>query len=103
MKTTKTITVPASSANLGPGFDTLGLALGLYNTIEVQPAEALSIEVHGLGAAVLPTDENNMLLRAFLATTELLGAEAPAVHLAASPPLVARRNAFPCVAPIGRS
>lgn len=42
--------VPASSANLGPGFDTLGLALGLYVEVSVQPAERLRIEAHGEGA-----------------------------------------------------
>ena len=34
-----TVSVPASSANLGPGFDTLGLALSLYDTVEVEVAK----------------------------------------------------------------
>ena len=41
-----TVTVPASSANLGPGFDTLGLALALYDTVEVEVIPAgLKVEV----------------------------------------------------------
>ena len=36
--------VPATSANLGPGFDCLGIALGLYNTFEVTPSDTLILE-----------------------------------------------------------
>ena len=46
-----TVTVPASSANLGPGFDTLGLALALYDTVEVEVIPAgLKVEVFGEGS-----------------------------------------------------
>ncbi len=44
------VRVPASSANLGPGFDTLALALSLYITVEVRPASTLSINCSGFGA-----------------------------------------------------
>ena len=45
-----TVTVPASSANLGPGFDTLGLALALYDTVEVEVIPSgLKVEVFGEG------------------------------------------------------
>src|SRR5438105_15870323 len=43
---------PASAANLGPGFDTLAVALGLYVEVDVQPADRLAIEVVGEGADV---------------------------------------------------
>jgi homoserine kinase len=54
--------VPASSANLGPGFDTLALALALYVEVEVEPADALSITSHGQGAE-LPTTADHLAVR----------------------------------------
>ena len=51
------ITVPATSANIGPGFDSVGVAVSKYLTIEVlEPADAWHIE-HDLGD--IPSDENN--------------------------------------------
>jgi homoserine kinase len=47
------ITVPATSANLGPGFDTLGLALNLRNEIEILPSERQEIEIYGENADFL--------------------------------------------------
>lgn len=47
--------VPASSANLGPGFDTLALALALYVEVTVEPADQLEIEATGEGADIPPT------------------------------------------------
>jgi len=45
------VRVPASTANLGPGFDALGMALGLYNEVEVElTGDGLSLEVQGEGA-----------------------------------------------------
>jgi homoserine kinase len=49
---------PASSANLGPGFDTLALALGLYVDVEVEPADSLLLETSGEGE--LPADETHL-------------------------------------------
>ena len=55
------IIVPATSANVGPGFDSVGIAVSKYLTIEVlEPADAWLIE-HDLGAGI-PTDEKNLLL-----------------------------------------
>ena len=55
------ITVPATSANVGPGFDSVGIAVSKYLTIDVlEPADAWLIE-HDLGAGI-PTDEKNLLL-----------------------------------------
>ena len=49
------IAVPATSANLGPGFDTLGVALKLYNYLEIDPdTDTLAFEISGEGSAVLP-------------------------------------------------
>ena len=44
------VSVPATSANLGPGFDTLGLAVDLRNEIIIKPSKFLSISTHGEGA-----------------------------------------------------
>ncbi|MDA8261552.1 MAG: homoserine kinase [Actinomycetota bacterium] len=53
------VRVPASSANLGPGYDTLGLALSLYVTVEVREADTLSVVARGEGAG-LPVDEDHL-------------------------------------------
>lgn len=61
------VSVPATSANLGPGFDSLALALGLRNEIELSVGSggnSLQVEQHGEGAATLPKDERNLVLRA---------------------------------------
>jgi homoserine kinase len=50
---------PASSANLGPGFDTLALALGLYVDVEVEPADSLELETTGEGSGI-PADERHL-------------------------------------------
>lgn len=53
--------VPASAANLGPGFDCLGLALALYNSVEVSQAAGFKLEIEGEGANTLSLDINNNL------------------------------------------
>ena len=68
-----TIRCPATSANLGPGFDALGVALALYNTFEVEEAEGFQVEASGPGAEGIPTGEENLTLKAFAATRSLLG------------------------------
>jgi homoserine kinase len=58
------VIVPATSANLGPGFDCIGLALGLYNRVEFREIEAgVEIEVSGEGAGEIPVDSTNLVLR----------------------------------------
>ena len=59
------VSVPASSANLGPGFDTLGLAVGLYDHVDVEVIESgLDIEVTGEGSGEVPLDERHLVVRA---------------------------------------
>lgn len=58
------IRVPASTANLGPGFDTLGLALSLWNTLRVGWSDTPSVAVHGEGEGRLPTGARNLTYRA---------------------------------------
>ncbi len=50
--------VPASSANLGPGFDTLALALSLYIEVEAQPAESFMVSSFGEGSNLLPSESH---------------------------------------------
>jgi homoserine kinase len=57
----RTLRVPASSANLGPGFDALGMALGIYLECRFRPAQNLSIQAHGCDAALISTAEDNLI------------------------------------------
>lgn len=76
------VRVPASSANLGPGFDSLGVALGLHDVVagEVAGAE-LVITAEGEGAAELPLDETHLVHRAMVRAFDVLGAAPPGVRL----------------------
>lgn len=57
--------VAASSANLGPGFDSLGIALGLYDEVVVETTDSgLTVEVEGEGAGQVPLDETHLVVRA---------------------------------------
>ncbi|MEC0126290.1 homoserine kinase [Paenibacillus pabuli] len=56
-----TVKVPASTANLGPGFDTLGMALSLYAWLEMKPAEQTIFHLHGDHLTGLPTDKSNLI------------------------------------------
>jgi homoserine kinase len=57
------VKVPATSANLGPGFDTLGLALSFYDELQVEvvAGSEVTVEVHGEGAGEVPTDGSNLV------------------------------------------
>lgn len=71
---TVTVQVPASSANLGPGFDALGLALALHNEITViETNDDLQIAVTGEGENTLPTDEHNLIYTTMLGLFERVG------------------------------
>lgn len=73
-----TVRVPASSANLGPGFDALGLALTLYDDITAEvTADGLTIDVIGEGAGAVPLDDTHLVLQAMRAAFDLM-AEQPA-------------------------
>ncbi len=60
------VSVPATTANLGPGFDSLSLALDLWNDVEFRfEGEGLCMEMHGEGAEVLSQKPDNLLITAF--------------------------------------
>jgi homoserine kinase len=68
------VRVPATSANLGPGFDALGLALGLYDEVTARVAPSgITVTVSGEGAGELPADETHLVVRCMLATFDRLG------------------------------
>ncbi len=71
------VSVPASTSNLGPGFDALGLALKLYNEFIVEPSSFYSVEIEGEGKEELPKDEKNLFLMAYRSTMEYLGQKQP--------------------------
>ncbi len=81
------VRVPASSANLGPGFDSIGLALGLWDDYVVTTSGrvGLVIEVTGEGAADVPTDERHLVHATMRHTWGVLGVEPPVgLHIEAT-------------------
>jgi homoserine kinase len=76
------ITVPATSANLGPGFDALGLALDWHDEVEVRlTSEGVEVTVEGEGAGDLPHDASHLVVRAMRAAFSALDTEAPGMAL----------------------
>lgn len=69
-----TITAPASSANLGPGFDSIGLALSLSLKVDVYPSETWRFEPRSPELTGVPRDESNLVIRTALATARERGA-----------------------------
>lgn len=76
-----TIKVPATSANLGPGFDALGLALDLWNETEFMPAESFSLTIQGEGSKSLASNEKNLIHRSVQKFYERLNRQAPALGI----------------------
>jgi homoserine kinase len=93
-----TVRTPATSANLGPGFDSLGLALALYDEVEVEATAATEgtgvaegiteVVVEGEGAGAVPQDGRHLVLRAIRAGLAHAGAGRPVLRLRC-------RNAIP--------
>jgi homoserine kinase len=70
------VRVPATSANLGPGFDSLGLALSLHDDVVVRVAdEGLFVDVAGEGADSVPRTRRNLVVRALQAGFDALGGQ----------------------------
>jgi homoserine kinase len=82
-----TVRVPASSANLGPGFDSMGLALAVYDlvTIEASTPDAggprATVDVSGEGADTVPMGEDHLVVRAVRTGLDRAGAAPPTLHL----------------------
>ena len=79
------VRVPATSANLGPGYDSMGLGLGFYDELVVERIESgLEFELSGEGSADVPRDESHLVLQAMKAGFAAAGLdELPPVKLIA--------------------
>ena len=80
MKERVTVKIPSTTANMGPGFDCLGMALDIWNYVSVEPG-ASGVEVSGEGAGTLPTDESNLVYRGFRTALIEAGRSVPQVRL----------------------
>lgn len=79
------VSVPATSANLGPGFDSFGLALGLRDEVEVcLEGTGLLVEVTGQGSGEVPTDATHLVVRAMDRAFDAMGLTRPGLVLRAS-------------------
>ena len=77
------VRVPATSANLGPGFDALGLALAYHDVLEVRATASseVRVDVTGEGAGEVPDDERHLVVRALRIALEHVGAPRTGLHL----------------------
>jgi homoserine kinase len=77
-----TVQVPATSANLGPGFDSLGLALSLHDTVQARVLPSgLEVSVTGVGAAAADLAESHLVIRAMRAAFAVVGAQPPGIAI----------------------
>ena len=76
-----TVRVPASSANLGPGFDALGLALGVYLTCRFRQSQALAIQAEGRDAESIPTGADNLIWQTAVTVAGNLHMKMPPIEL----------------------
>lgn len=81
--TSAEVSVPASSANLGPGFDSLGLALNIWDTyrVEVRDSPGVSVDVVGESALEVTLDESHLVASALLAGLRSFGADGSGIGL----------------------
>lgn len=78
------VRVPATSANLGPGFDTLGIALAYADELNVTTTDSgVRVRVHGVGEGEVATDENNLVARSAAYVFEKLGRRMPGLDIEA--------------------
>jgi len=75
------IKVPATSANLGPGFDALGLALNIWNVTEITEAGSFSLHIEGEGSKRLAHNNKNLIYRSAEKVYETVNREIPALYI----------------------
>ncbi len=77
-----TVRVPATSANLGSGFDSVGVALQLYNTISAEETDGeIKIEVTDESSKYIPLDERNLVYRTMMSTFDRIGYRPKGLHI----------------------
>ena len=83
MKSTATVSVPATSGNIGPGFDALGLALELRDVVTATVSEepGIRVSISGFGARILPTDSKHLVARVLVEGLDALGVEVTGLDL----------------------
>lgn len=97
MSAAVTVRVPATIANLGPGFDALGVAIRMHLEVDVDPRrDTVDISLEGEGAGSLPADETNLVLRSMAAFFDHVGRR-PAGYA------VSVRNPIPVSSGLGSS
>ncbi len=84
------VTVPATSANLGPGFDSLGIALNLYNNIYMEEYDG--IDISSLDGSFVPKGENNLIYRTAKDVFELCGKDFKGLRLQQENPIPMARG-----------
>jgi len=77
------VSVPATSANLGPGYDALGLALEIRDFVTAQFTEdnKVTVEVTGQGAGKLPTNESHLIAKTIIDACKAFGTEVTGLHV----------------------
>jgi homoserine kinase len=75
------LSLPATSANLGPGFDAVGLAMALYLTVDATVADVFRIDATGRDADLCARLENNLILTTYIDVLATEGIWAPRLHL----------------------
>ncbi|HHY27718.1 MAG TPA: homoserine kinase [Desulfitobacterium dehalogenans] len=75
------VRIPATSANLGPGFDCLGMALSLYNVVQIESSDVFQITLKGDYTAGITADETNLVWQSMCTLWETIGFEIPTVSL----------------------
>lgn len=92
-----TVKVPATSANMGPGFDCIGIALGLYNTVAVEEIEkGIKIDIPDKTNEFLPKDGRNLVYRSMLEVFKHAGRKPKGIH-------IIQRNGIPVTRGLGSS
>lgn len=92
-----TVRVPATVANLGPGFDALGVAVRMYLEIDIEPRrDSIEVQVEGEGAEQLPEDETNLVIRSMNTFFDHVGRRPPGYA-------VRVRNPIPLASGLGSS
>ncbi|HWR23218.1 MAG TPA: homoserine kinase [Feifaniaceae bacterium] len=93
----RTITIPATSANLGPGFDCLGVALGCYNSVSFEFTQTgLAIDLQNTDLGRIPSDERNLVYRVFAGTLRRYDRAVPGVRFS-------QKNGIPAMRGMGSS
>ncbi|PIG92346.1 homoserine kinase [Gloeocapsopsis sp. IPPAS B-1203] len=81
MSHSASVSVPATTANLGPGFDCIGAALTLYNQFKFTHQAEVEICVTGIESDRVRTDDSNLVYRSFIKLYEHIGQTPPSVHI----------------------